>query len=43
MVILRVVDRILLRKVSLDWDDYFVVIAVVCLFGTFLPFVHADS
>ena len=29
MVILRVVDRLVLRKVSLDWDDYLVVIAVV--------------
>lgn len=43
MVILRVIDRLLLRKVSLDWDDYFVVIAVVCFSGTFLSFAHADS
>ena len=29
MVVLRVIDRLLLRKVSLDWDDYLVVMAVV--------------
>ena len=29
MVVLRVIDRLLLRKVSLDWDDYLVMMAVV--------------